>query len=155
MAFDWGTLVGAGFGGAALYSVAQIGVALIKRRSINADAAAKLSQSANEIIKSVRDDAERSIEAAYDRVEAAQKDLAQGRDEARREVVQARQEATEARREASAAQREATEARRAADEALYLVRRLTTAILSPYATLEGLREMAGSVNGSRLMKPSE
>jgi hypothetical protein len=154
MAFDWGTVFGAGFGGAALYGITQIVKAVLQRKTTNADAAAKLAQSANSIIETVRNDAERSIEAAGEQVKIARAELVQAREESRKEVNQARMEAAEARREAAQAQREATEARRSSDESLYLMRRLTAAILSPYATIEQLREMV-SVNGTRMSKPSE
>lgn len=151
MNVDWGTVLGTGFGGAMLYSMALIVKTALGKRMINADAAAKLSNSANEMIQAVRIDAEKSIEHAYKLVEDARKELA----EARIEVTQARQEATEARREATLAQREATDARRSSDESLYIVRRLTQAILSPNATLDGLREIVGGFNGARAYKPSE
>lgn len=72
-------------------------------------------------------------------------------EEARKEAREARREADEARREANEARREAVEARRDAMNAAANMRRIVTAIQSPYATLEQLRAMVSdppSSNGN-------
>jgi len=74
-------------------------------------------------------------------VEAAQQHASQQIELARLEVHAARMDATEARNEASAARSEATQARREAMYAVATLRQRDLAILSPYATLESLREL--------------
>jgi hypothetical protein len=69
-------------------------------------------------------------------------------EQASKDADDARREASEARREASDARREAVEARRAADEAERSVRYFRAAILSPSATLEGLRAMVNEGPGN-------
>lgn len=61
---------------------------------------------------------------------------------------EARRDAGEARREATEARREATDARRAAEDAAREARVLKTAIMSPYASLEGLRAMISDSPGN-------
>jgi hypothetical protein len=61
--------------------------------------------------------------------------------EARAAARDARREAEEARREANAARREAVEARIETMNAAASMRRLVSAILDPYMTIEELRKM--------------
>jgi hypothetical protein len=91
-----------------------------------------------------KDDAdvvERLSASAIKLVEAAQLNASQQIELARLEVHAARMEAAEARNEAAAARNEATQARREAMFAVATLRTRDLAILSPYATLESLREM--------------
>lgn len=89
-----------------------------------------------------------SVDAAADLADSALKLVAAAREEARQymdlarlDVQAARLDAVEARNEAAAARNEATQARREAMFAVATLRSRDLAILSPYATLESLREM--------------
>jgi len=99
------------------------------RHKIRVDAVDRLSDTTQDLVEAIRKDAREQMELA------------------RLDVTAARRDALEARNEASAARAEATAARREAMEAVATVRRLTLAILSPYATLEGLRDMVNGPNG--------
>jgi hypothetical protein len=79
-----------------------------------------------------------------EQMEAVRKDAHQQIELARLEVHAARMEASEARNEAAAARNEATQARREAMFAVATLRQRDLAILSPYATLDGLREMVNA-----------
>lgn len=131
---DWPSwLLGSGVTGAFLYGFAEVVKTIAGRKVREATAADKLSDSALDLVRQARDDAK----------------------SAWTEARSARQDADDARRDASEARREATEARREAMSAVASMRRITTAILSPYATLEGLRAMVSdpppSSNGTALV----
>lgn len=79
------------------------------------------------------------VRAAEASARLASADAKSARDEAR----VARDDAEQARRDAREARQEATEARREAMDANREFRRLKTAIMSPYATLDKLRELVG------------
>jgi hypothetical protein len=133
-------LLAAGTGGAFVWGAIQLGKALI-----NAFASRKLT-TANAHIQEVAATAALNGEAL--------ELVRQARDDARAawgEAKSARQDADDARRDASEARREANEARREAMDMARDMRRIKSAILSPYATLEKLREMVQdppSSNGS-------
>jgi Cdc6-like AAA superfamily ATPase len=93
------------------------------RKGDNVDAAADLADSALKLVAAAREDARQAIELL------------------RMDVNSARMEAAEARNEAAAARNEATQARREAMYAVATLRQRDLAILSPYATLESLREL--------------
>lgn len=123
------TALGSGVVGGFLYGFGVVVRTIANRKIRDATAADKLSDSALALVQQAGKDAK----------------------EARDEANQARRDADEARREASEARREATEARRDAMTAVANMRRLTSAILSPYASLEGLRAMVSdppSSNGT-------
>lgn len=90
------------------------------------DAAADLAKSALELVAAAREEARQYMELA------------------RLDVAAARMEAKEARNEAAAARNEATAARREAMYAVNTLRSRDLAILSPYATLESLRELVNA-----------
>jgi hypothetical protein len=85
--------------------------------------------------------ADRISASAIKLVEAAQQNATHQIELARLEVQAARMDAAEARNEAAAARSEATQARREAMFAVATLRSRDLAILSPYATLESLREL--------------
>jgi len=125
-------LLGGSFGGGVLGAIvvlarlyANRGIVKATTEQLKAAAADRLSDTAAEMVRQIREDARAEIARA------------------RVEVTQARDEAVQARQEASEARREATEARREAMDANREFRRLKTAILSPYATVERLRELVG------------
>lgn len=91
-----------------------------------AHVAADLADNALKLVAAAREDARQQIELA------------------RLDVHAARIEASEARNEAAAARNEATQARREAMFAVATMRTRDLAILSPYATLESLREMVNA-----------
>lgn len=93
------------------------------RKGDNVDAAADLAESALKLVQAAREEARNYMELA------------------RIDVQSARMEAAEARNEAAAARNEATQARREAMYAVAALRQRDLAILSPYATLESLREL--------------
>lgn len=122
-------VLGSGIGAAFLWGFAEVVKTIANRKLRDVTAADKLSDSALAMVERASTDAR----------------------EARAEATQARRDADDARREASEARREATEARREAMVAVANMRRITTAILSPYASLEGLRAMVSdppSSNGN-------
>lgn len=96
------------------------------RKGDNVDAAADLAKSALELVAAAREEARQYMELA------------------RLDVSAARMEAKEARNEAAAARNEATAARREAMYAVNTLRSRDLAILSPYATLESLRELVNA-----------
>jgi len=96
------------------------------REKDEADVADQLSESAVKLVNAAYEHARQQIELARLAVEAARLD------------------ASEARNEAAAARNEATQARREAMFAVNTLRQRDLAILSPYATLEALREMVNS-----------
>lgn len=112
-------LLGGGTAGAVVYGLTVIVRAVAGLPLVRASAADRLSESAIKLI------------------ESAQK----AADDAGKDAALARQEANEARREAS-------DARRAADDAERAVRYFRAAILSPNATLEGLRAMVNEGPGN-------
>lgn len=108
-------------------TAATLGTKLIDwlrhRGGDKADTAGELTENAMKMVAAIREDARQQFELSRLEIHAARMDVA------------------EARNEAAAARNEATQARR---EAMYAVATLRTrdlAILSPYATLESLREM--------------
>lgn len=120
----------AGTGGLFIWGAIQLGKAIIaafanrkvtdaSARIQDATAAGRLNDEALELVRQARDDAK----AAWE------------------EASRARQDANDARRDAAEARREANEARREAMDMARDMRRIKSAILSPYATLEKLREM--------------
>lgn len=117
---NWSAALSGGLGVAVVSGLVMIVRALLGRPLIQASAADKLSESALKLIAAAQKAAER-----------------------------AESDADEARREATDARREAAEARRSADEAERAVRYFRAAILSPSATLDGLRQMVtdGPGNG--------
>jgi uncharacterized protein (DUF3084 family) len=140
---DWpqwvALILGGTFGGAAIGGIVEV-VKTIANRKVR-DAAATVEQATA---------ADRLSDSALEFMRQAGEDAK----EARNEANQARRDADDARRDASEARREATEARRDAMTAVANMRRLTSAILSPYATLEGLRAMVSdppSSNGTALV----
>lgn len=123
------TAAQSGAGGLAIWGVIEIIKTIANRQVTAATAADRLSDSALDLVRQARDDAQ----AAWG------------------EARTARQDADSARRDASEARREATEARREAMDMARDMRRIRTAILSPYATLDGLRAMVSdppSSNGT-------
>ena len=108
-----------GLGVAVVSSLVMIVRALLGRPLIQASAADKISGTAVKLIEQASKDAD-----------------------------DARREAAEARRDASEARREANDARRAAEDAAREVRMLKSAILSPYATLDGLRALISEGPGN-------
>ena len=138
---NWGWVLGSGFGAALIWGavalikaiawlIANRGITKANAEQIRAAAAEQISGTAADLVRQIRDDAHAEITRA------------------RVEVTEAKNEAVEARREASDARREAVEARREAMDISRDFRRLKTAILSPYATLDQLREMVGGDTGS-------
>lgn len=110
---------------------------------VNADAADKLAGSAIEIIKVVRDDAEKAIH--------------QARTDAAESVAAALRDVTEARRDAAEARREATDARREAMASSLLLRKLISELFRQDASIDRLRRLVndhggdtGVLNGMRL-----
>ena len=93
------------------------------REGDNVDAAANLAESALTLVAAAREEARQYMDLA------------------RLEVQVARMDAAEARNEAAAARNEATQARREAMYAVATLRQRDLAILSPYATLDSLREL--------------
>lgn len=116
---SWSTIIGSGFATAVIWGGVLLTRALLGRPLIQASAADKLSDTAIKLITAAQKAAEK----------------AEG-------------DADEARKEATDARREAAEARRAADEAERAVRYFRSAILSPAATLEGLRAMVNEGPGN-------
>lgn len=116
---EWPTWLGGGAVGIFVYGAVQVINTFARRKVTQATAADQLSDSALALVRQAGEDAKAA------------------RDEAR----QARQDADSARRDASEARREATDARREAMTAVANMRRIVTAIQSPYASLEGLRAM--------------
>jgi|SRR5688572_30108196 len=94
--------------------------------------------------KDEADVADQLSESAMKLVHAAYEHARQQIELARLEVHAARMDASEARNEAAAARNEATQARREAMFAVATLRQRDLAILSPYATLESLRDMVNS-----------
>lgn len=130
---DWVRLVlGSGFGGALLYGIVALVKTLAGRKIVQATAADQLADSAVAIIQAVRADAQQAIAQARTN---ASETMAQ----AAADVSASRRDADEARRDAAEARREATAARREAMEASASMRRLTTEIMSPTASIERLR----------------
>lgn len=123
---NWGTALSGGVGAAAVYAVVLLVKAFLGRPLIQASAADRLSGTAIKLI------------------ESAQK----AADEAGKDAAQARQEANEARREAA-------DARRAADNAERVVNYFRAAILSPNATVEGLRQMVNEGPGNGVLPVRE
>lgn len=117
----WTTVLGSGFGAAVIWGIVVITKMLLNRPMAQATTAEALSGTALKLLEEARDDAKA----------------------ARDEAKSARQDADSARRDASEARREATEARREAMDSVAEMRRWKSAILSPYATLEKLRDMVG------------
>ena len=112
-------LLGGGTAGAVVYGLSVVVRAIAGRPLVRATAADRLSESAIKLI------------------ESAQK----AADDAGKDAAAARQEANEARREAA-------DARRAADNAERVVHYFRAAILSPNATLDGLRAMVNEGPGN-------
>lgn len=132
---DWITLLlGSGFGGALIYGIVALVKTVASRKVIQASAADQLADSALAMIQAARNDAEKAISQA--RAYAAD---VMG--QAALDVSASRRDADEARRDAAEARREATAARKEAMDATATMRRLTTEILSPYATLDRLRAL--------------
>lgn len=121
MSISWSAVLGSGFATALVWGVVMIVKASFQRPLTQASAAVQLNESALKMIKAAQEDAE-----------------------------QAGKEASEARREASEARREASDARRSADDAAREVRMIKSAILSPMATLDGLRQMIGDPGSNGL-----
>lgn len=115
----WGTVLGSGFGATMIWGIVVIVKLWFNRPITKAMAADQLSDSALAMVQQAVSDAER----ARQRAENASADAEQSR----RDASEARREANDARREAADVGRE--------------FRRLRSAILSPHATLEMLREM--------------
>ncbi len=125
------TVLGSGVGAAFLWGMVEVVKTVANRRIREVTAADRLSDSALDLVRQARDDAQ----AAW------------------AEARSARQDAESARRDASEARREANEARREAMDMARDFRRIKSAILSPYATLEALRAMVSdppSSNGTTL-----
>jgi len=130
----------AGTGGLFIWGAIQVAKALIAavaNRKVTDAAAhvqevaatATLNGEALELVRQARDDAK----AAWN------------------EAKSARQDADDARRDAAEARREANEARREAQDMARDMRRIKSAIMSPYATLDQLRAMVSdppSSNGT-------
>jgi len=93
------------------------------RKGDNVDAATELADYAMKLVAAAYEDARQKMELA------------------RLDVQSARMEVAEARNEAAAARNEATQARREAMFAVATLRQRDLAILSPYATIESLREL--------------
>lgn len=137
MSWNLPALLSGGFGAALVTGAVLIVRALIARPLVQATAADKLSASAVKL-----------IEAAQKSADDANADaLAQIR-EARDEARAARADADLARRDATEARREAVDARREAADVAREFRRITAAILSPYATIESLRAMVSEGPGN-------
>lgn len=115
----WSTVLGSGFGAAVIWGIVVVIKLRMQQPITDAEAAGRLSDHALAMVQQAVDSAER----AEARAEKASTDA----ERSRQEAAEARREATDARREAMDAMRE--------------FRRLKAAILSPYATLEVLREM--------------
>lgn len=122
---NWTAALSGGLGVAVVSGLVMIVRALLGRPLIQASAADRLSESALKLIAAAQKAAER-----------------------------AESDADEARREATDARREAVEARRAADDAERSVRYFRAAILSPGATLEGLRAMVSEGPGNGVPRTS-
>lgn len=141
---DWSTLAVALLGGGVVGAFVSGAVEVIKTFANR-----KLTQATAEEKQAAT--VEHLSDTALEQVRQALAAVKEARDEARG----ARVEADEARREASEARREATDARREAMVAVARMRQLTTAILSPYASIEGLRAMVAdppSQNGSSAVR---
>lgn len=138
----WTVVLGGGTAGAVIYGLAMIVRVLVAWRSGRPLVQATVSERLDER-------ALRLVERAEKSADEAQKDAERAREEAAKTRAEARKEITEAREEATLARREAADARRAAEDAERTVRALKSAILSPYATVEGLRQMVaeGPQNG--------
>lgn len=130
-------LIGGGFGASLVGGIVALVKAFWRRPLIKVEAATELSDQAVDMVRQVRDDALAQIKQARDDATAARQDA----DEARRQAAEARNEAWAARRDAEGALRE--------------FRRLTDAIMAPYATLEMLRQMVaeGPGNGIATRSP--
>lgn len=137
----WSVVLGGGTAGAVIYGLALIVRVIVSwisgRPLVQATVAERLNERALKLVER----AERSADEAQKDAEQARTEAAKTRQEARKEISEAREEATLARREAS-------DARRAAEDAERTVRALKSAILSPYATLEGLRAMVSEGPGN-------
>ncbi len=135
---NWlGALLSGSFGAAIVATIAVLARLFANRRIVQATAtqlraaaADQLSDIAADMVRQIRQD-------AHDEISRARQDAT----EARNEAIQARREANDARREANDARREAQDATRE-------FRRLKTAILSPYATLDKLRELVGDAGSN-------
>jgi hypothetical protein len=104
-----------------------------QRRVSESDVVRRLSGTVGDLAEDVRRDARETIE-----------DI---RRSAERQIEWAGRRAEDAERRAVGAERSATEAQINAMQSAATVRRLTTAILSPYATIEGLRAMIAPESG--------
>jgi len=129
-------LLGSGFGAALLYACVELVKTFTGRKVVQATAADRIADSALAMIEAARADAERSIAQAR---AYASDVIAQ----AAQDVAAARRDTDEARRDAAEARREATAARKEAMDASASMRRLTTEIMSPYASLDRLRALVG------------
>lgn len=120
---DWSTLLSGGFGALIIHGLIIIAKGFFNKKVVDADAAARLSNSAVLLIEQAQENA---------RIEIGK---------AREEATQARYEATEARREAAEARLEAAACRRAMDDAMHLVGRITDMLMQPNVSLELLRDL--------------
>lgn len=145
----WTVVLGGGSAGAVIYGLTQIVRVIVAWRSGRPLVQATVSERLDERALRLVERAEKSADAAEKDAENTRMEAAKARQEARLEIGEARQEA-------AAARREAAEARRAADDAERMVRTLKSAILSPYATVDGLRQMVaeGPQNGVASRSPT-
>lgn len=141
----WPEAVNALLGGTTLASLAGAAIALYRTRQqgkiVEADVVKRLTGSAATFAESVRLDAQAQINDIR-REAQTQIDRSAARAEA------AEDEARSAQRSAGQAWDQAASARRDAMDSAAAVRRMTNAIQSPYATLEGLRAMVSPETGS-------
>lgn len=137
----WTVLLGGSTAGAVIYGLALIMRVILSwlggRPLVQATVAERLNERALKL-----------VERAEKSADEAQKDAEQARQEASKTRQEARLEISEARQEAASARREAADARRAAEDAERTVRALKSAIMSPYATVEGLRQMVAEPPGN-------
>lgn len=131
-------LIGGGFGASLVGGIVALIKAFWRRPLVRVEASTQLSDQAVDMVRQVRDDALTQIKQARD------------------DALAARQDADEARRQAAEARNEAWAARRDTEGALREFRRLTDAIMAPYATLEMLRAMVaeGPGNGTVARHPT-
>jgi len=131
---DWGdviiTVVPSVLAGGGIVALIN---AMANRPKIKADATEGLT-----------DTAVAQVKAALDQMKAVREDAEHQIKLARNDAERAVREAAEARLAATQAWAEAAEARREAMFAVAALRQRDLAILSPYATLESLREMVKS-----------
>lgn len=139
----WSDVISAVLGSTGLVGIAGTAIMVYRTRQqgrlVEANVMDRLAGTATTFAESVRRDAMATIE-----------DI---RRDAERQIEHATRRAERAENRAVTAERAAVEANIAALESSAAVRRMTNAILSPYASLEGLRAMVTpepGTNGVRL-----